>query len=226
MLIVTSSCEHTAKPDATSVASATQICIDTSRLQPTAAKEDSGFVNVDYKSSMRAHMDSLSNLASVLARADTTVEGEEFKRGDLDGDGSVDDYLVLAQGKRPCEIVNGETYCRVVFIMLNDNRAGLRVAAANTSIVSNATHYESYVNDSFHHFSIGRHTFSITNLEGSCDKTETVITFRYNSALKDWMLQARDTWDYSCQENGIDKKVHESTRNFGRVRFANAVAYH
>ncbi|GAA4370108.1 hypothetical protein GCM10023185_44360 [Hymenobacter saemangeumensis] len=228
LVIAGSACEPAAKPGTQAeapVSAAPQA--DTSQAQPVPT----GAVSqpqpaVDYEASARAHADSLWALGPVLAQADTTVEAEHFRRGDLNGDGS-DDYLVLARGKRPCDEEGENSFCRTVFIVLNDKTAGLRVAAANAGLVQCSDCGSMAVGDPFQGFSIKGRNFSIEELGGNCEKIATTITFRYHPDRQDWLLQARDTFIYSCKDTAADggpktRSKHEGPRKFGVVRFADA----
>lgn len=177
---------------------------------------------VDSEALVQAHSDSL-RVVAVLAQADTAVECEAFSEGDLDGDGRPD-YLVLARSKRPIgepgERIN---YGRKVFIVLNAGAAGLRVAAVNENLVGCTDCGGAGVGDPFRSFEAYDLGFRVTQLFGDCSKTEYVSVFAYKPARHDWMLKSRDESNYSCVDTTATVyETHESPRNFGHVRFADA----
>lgn len=220
MLVTAAACKQAAKPDTPPVPLAHPIA-QTNRPQPTPKVADpKPALAVDYEVVVRARIDSLRLFTPVLAQADTSVESETFLKGDLNGDGRPD-YLVLARGKRPCGDASEESYCRKVFIVLSGGAAGLRVAAVNEGLVGCTDCGGAGVGDPFEEFTINEQGFSVTQLYGACHKTELVTTFEYKPAQHEWLLVARNTFDYSCQDAKADEK-HESPRNFGQVKFADA----
>jgi hypothetical protein len=165
--------------------------------------------------------DSLRILA-ILARADTTIAYEAMSEGDLNGDGR-DDYLVLARDKRPSSDPLENSYNRKVFIILNAGAAGLHIAAVNENLIGCTQCGGAGVGDPFQEFEAYDQGFSVTQLYGACSKTEMVSTFEYVPTRHDWMLNTRDTSSYSCQDSISEvHETHESPRNFGQVKFADA----
>lgn len=228
-MLVTAACEPAAKP-------ATQLQIPQSTAYPTDTRQVLSVSTetiskpqpaFDYEASERAHADSLRALMPVLAQVDTTVEAEYFRRGDLDGDGRLD-YLVLARGKRPCDDVgDSSSYCRTVVIVLNNKALGLRVAASNSGLVQCSNCGSFAVGDPFQGFTIKGRDFSIEELGGNCEKIATTNTFRYHPDRKDWLLNARDTFVYSCKDTAADggpktSMKHEGPRKFGVIKFVDA----
>jgi hypothetical protein len=63
--------------------------------------------------------------------------------------------------------------------------------------------------------------FSVERLEGDCEKTYTVHTYRYVPAQRNWYLYKIGERLYSmCNYNSGEEEYHEQTRrDFGRVVF-------
>lgn len=167
-----------------------------------------------------AHADTLRRLDAVLVRTNDSVQTETFMLGDLNADGRPD-YLVLARGREPCAEATEESYCRTVYLVLNE-ATGLRVAAANSNLVACSDCGGAGIGDPFQAFAIKGTFFSVETAFGSCDKAYINTTFRYNRARRDWLLHRLDTTTASCQdttgENGSEE--HKTVRDFGTVTFA------
>ncbi|GAB2867609.1 hypothetical protein GCM10027044_31410 [Hymenobacter ruber] len=170
----------------------------------------------------RERADSLRVIA-VLAKADSTVEFEDYSEGDLNGDGQWD-YLVLTRSRRPIEkLAEDVNYGRKVFIVLNAGAAGFRVAAVSKNLVGCTDCGGAGVGDPFQSFEAYDQGFKVTQLFGACDKTEYVSEFAYDPARHDWFLKSRSESSYSC--NDTTATVHENNegpRDFGRVSFSDA----
>lgn len=221
LLMTAAACEHAAKPATSSVPSASGPVAAADlvmAVQPSAPKP---VPTAAGKALARAYSDSLRVMA-VLARADTAVECEAFSEGDLNGDGRPD-YLLLARTKYPDGEVSENSYGRKVFIVLNAGAAGLRVAAVNENLVGCTDCGGAGVGDPFQSFEAYDLGFTVTQLYGACDKTQMVSAFAYDTVRHDWLLKTRDESNYSCNDTTATvHETHESPRNFGHVRFANA----
>lgn len=143
---------------------------------------------------------------------------------DFNGDSQIDKIVVY---EKYCDGKDGvdDAYCRRIAIYFKQNKAFV-LYGFNDNLIDCSLCGGAGVGDPFQDIKIKNQYFSVENLYGSCDKTRSVITFKFNKKSKEFYLYKIGTEEYSCREeensNGeIKVKTKtETEKDFGKVKFA------
>jgi hypothetical protein len=141
---------------------------------------------------------------------------DQFAVGDLNQDHRPD-FLVVYRNQRVARRRTGDTNTveeGQLAIVLNQGWPQLQLAAvAPLGCLGTGC--------TFRGVSVKGRYFSVERLEGDCEKTYTVHTYRYAPAQRNWQLYKIGERLYSlCSYNSGEEEYHEQTRrDFGRVVF-------
>ena len=146
--------------------------------------------------------------------------------GDLNGDSLMDQIVIYEKKCDPLsDILENDANCRSVAIYLNRGHQ-LEMHSYNDWLVECSNCGGVGVGDPFRGIKIQYPYFSVEGLKGDCDKTFTVISFKFDSKNKDFYLHKVITENYDCHENPTRngeikvKKQTTSKKQFGMVRFS------
>lgn len=141
---------------------------------------------------------------------------DHFAVGDLNQDHRPDFLVVYRQEWRGQRRAGGTTTVEEgqLAVVLNQGWPQLRLAAvAPLGCLGTGC--------TFRGITVKGRYFSVERLEGDCEKTYTVHTYRYAPAQRNWQLYKIGERLYSmCNYNSGEEEYHEQTRrDFGRVVF-------
>ncbi|GAB4092551.1 hypothetical protein GCM10028786_14770 [Flaviaesturariibacter terrae] len=145
---------------------------------------------------------------------------EDSAIADLNADGTADALAVL-QSNFSCDSITGlhDTHCRMAVILTGMKNGAYRVAASNTNLLDCTTCGGGGVGDPYRGIVINGNFCSFEQLFGDCDKTQVIVTFRYDPRKQDWVLHKVGRNDYNCREDGKSTSEVRTVRDFGQVRF-------
>jgi hypothetical protein len=161
-----------------------------------------------------ASRDTLARLRYALG---SHLEGfviDQFVSGDLNQDTRAD-FLVVCHSKRESRPGVGSGIGRLALV-LNQGWPQMKLAAISDAEIDCLG-----TGCTFRSVTIKRQGFSVASLEGDCEKTYTVRTYRYSPVQRNWLLYKVGERLYSmCSYNSGENEYHEQTRrDFGRVVF-------
>ena len=145
--------------------------------------------------------------------------------GDFNGDKQIDQIVVY---EKHCDSMHENVlegaYGRSVAIYLKENKNFI-LYGFNDNLIDCSTCGGAGVGDPFQDIKIKNQYFSIECLYGACDKTFSVITFKFDKKSKEFYLYKIGNEDYSCNveenPNGETKikTQTETVKDFGKVKF-------
>lgn len=163
-----------------------------------------------------AAVDTLVLLHRIMASHFPGYVVDHFVVGDLNQDHQPD-FLVVYRNQRVNRQTTGDTATAEegqLAVVLNQGWPRLQLAAVDQlgCLGTGCT---------FRGVSVKGRYFSVERLEGGCEKTYTVHTYRYTHAQHNWQLYKIGERLYSlCSYNSGEEEYHEQTRrDFGRVVF-------
>jgi hypothetical protein len=144
---------------------------------------------------------------------------------DFNGDKQIDKIIVY---EKVCHSLDENSLedanCRRVAIYLKNGKNYV-LYGFNDNLIECSKCGGAGVGDPFRDIKVKNQYFSIECLYGACDKTFSVITFKFDKKSKEFYLYKIGTEDYSCREeensNGEIKfkKKTETEKDFGKVKF-------
>lgn len=145
---------------------------------------------------------------------------------DFNGDGQLDKIVIYEKKCNNSDEDAIKSTCRRVAIFLKSNNNYL-LYGYNDKVIECSACGGAGTGDPFRGIKTKNKYFSIESLYGACDKTFSVITFKFDKKSGKFFLYKIGTTDYSCkgEENSTGEiKITTTTKtekDFGKINFIN-----
>lgn len=142
-----------------------------------------------------------------------------LKKGDLNGDGTLDYIMVLDRTSGEVGYADHETDERPTLLIVRDRAGKLSLAARNDFIVT-CNNCDASTSRPFDGIFIEKNNFTIEFKTGSQSHLSYQVTFRYSPRDKTWLLARVYETDYDIYKDTEATQLFTAPRNFGKIAFA------
>lgn len=147
-----------------------------------------------------------------------TYRYEAHYTGDLNGDKRADAVVVALNDTTTSDGIP-DGFARRVLLLIRQRNGQLKLAAINDDLIDCTTCGGAGVGDPHQGVTIKGRYVSFESLYGANQRTQQVITFRYEPAENHWLLYKIGLLDYTSSTGAVKPVRTKTAREFGRVRF-------